>query len=601
LLLLLASPLSAAQLSSGADFLKIDAGARAAGLGRSYTALASDPTALFWNPAGLGLMKRAEVTYQRLQYFGDMSHNFVATGIPLLTGDGTKAGIGLGFVNLAVPSFDSTGGLEPAVASGDMAGIVGFAFAKKGWSVGFDGKFVKRELAGDIARAFIGDAGVMAQPVRFFRFGIAACHVGPGLRFAEEEEPMPTLVRTGFSFTFFEDIHHEMRMSSDHTYQFNGSSYRFGAGLEYRYNQLFSVRGGYSGDHDRRDVSMGGGVDLDFFQVDYAYLPFGKLGDTHRISALIRFGRPDDPERGLRAPNRLTAEAYDRSALVNWTEVYTRDVVGYLLFVKKPGWQDHRQLTKEPLRVTSVKLRKLQNGVPYEVGVVSVTAAGRRSRMVKTIVVPDPSRSLQHLELVPIGLKAEARGAGLALSWEPSVGSVGYNLYLLDAAGGAPKRLNANLLASPAVNLKSLSADRVYRFQVTAVGKDGVESRPSVPVEARVVPAAAAVPIASPAPSTPTPVALVLAPPSSLTVLPGPGSATLSWGAVMGAAGYNVYVSTDGGATWRKLTSTPLAGQQVLLKPLKPRMYHLAVTSVDVNGGETVKALAAPVIPLAVP
>jgi len=601
----MSSDLSAKQLSSGADFLKIDAGARAAGMGRSYTALANDPNALFWNPAGLGHIRQPEVTYQRIEYIEDMALDFAAFGMPFQMKDGTRAGIGLGFMQLGVPSFDSTGGLEPAVSSSDLAGIFGFAFGGKEWSVGLSGKFVKRDLAGEVARTFAGDAGIMARPVRFFRIGVAVCNVGPGVDFSGgelmedvvEREPLPTLLRTGLAFTVFEDIHHEVRVASDHTFQFGSSSYRFGGGVEYRYNQMFSLRGGYSGDHDRRDLSMGGGVDLEFFAVDYAYLPFGDLGDTHRISALIRFGRPDDPNRGLRAPNRITAEAYDRSALVNWTEVVTRDVVGYLLFVKKPGWQDYRQLTKDPLKVTSVKLKSLQNGVSYELGVVSVTAAGRRSRMAKTTVVPDPGKSLRHLELVPIGLKAEPAGSGMVITWEESVEATGYHLYRLDEEGGAPKKMNASPLTRPRVQLKSLSPDRSYRFQVTAIGKDGEESRPSTPLEVRWNGIPEAVPTA--APLVPTPVPVVLVPPSSITVLPGPGNATLSWAAVPGAAGYHVYVSSDGATGWKRLTSAPLRENRAVLKPLKPRMYHFAVTSVDIRGAETEKAMAAPVIPLA--
>ncbi|MEW5925523.1 MAG: hypothetical protein AB1746_16195, partial [Candidatus Zixiibacteriota bacterium] len=44
-----------AQISSAAVlFLRIAAGARAAGMGEAYVAIADDATATHWNPAGLG-------------------------------------------------------------------------------------------------------------------------------------------------------------------------------------------------------------------------------------------------------------------------------------------------------------------------------------------------------------------------------------------------------------------------------------------------------------------------------------------------------------------------------------------------------------------
>jgi len=43
----------AVQGQSGLAFLKIGVGGRAAGLGEAYVAAANDPTAIYWNAAGL--------------------------------------------------------------------------------------------------------------------------------------------------------------------------------------------------------------------------------------------------------------------------------------------------------------------------------------------------------------------------------------------------------------------------------------------------------------------------------------------------------------------------------------------------------------------
>src|SRR5438045_3246800 len=43
--------------SSGAVFEKIGVGARAAGMGGAYSALADDISALYWNPAGIARLK----------------------------------------------------------------------------------------------------------------------------------------------------------------------------------------------------------------------------------------------------------------------------------------------------------------------------------------------------------------------------------------------------------------------------------------------------------------------------------------------------------------------------------------------------------------
>ncbi|MBI4062852.1 MAG: UPF0164 family protein, partial [Elusimicrobia bacterium] len=51
-----------AQTNSGFSFLKIGVGARPIGLGSAYTAMANDATAIYWNPAGLGAIKKRELS-----------------------------------------------------------------------------------------------------------------------------------------------------------------------------------------------------------------------------------------------------------------------------------------------------------------------------------------------------------------------------------------------------------------------------------------------------------------------------------------------------------------------------------------------------------
>ena len=57
--------------SSGA-VLKIGVGARATGLGESFVAVANDPTAIFWNPAGLASIQRQEVSLSHLEWPADI-------------------------------------------------------------------------------------------------------------------------------------------------------------------------------------------------------------------------------------------------------------------------------------------------------------------------------------------------------------------------------------------------------------------------------------------------------------------------------------------------------------------------------------------------
>jgi hypothetical protein len=79
-------------------------GARAMGLGRAYVAVANDPTAVFWNPAGLELAPRAAFSLFHNQVFEGTIYDFAGFVYPTLT-YGT---VGLGFARLGTGDITET-------------------------------------------------------------------------------------------------------------------------------------------------------------------------------------------------------------------------------------------------------------------------------------------------------------------------------------------------------------------------------------------------------------------------------------------------------------------------------------------------------------
>src|SRR5471032_349554 len=68
--------------TSGAAFLKIGPGARPVGMGEAFTGVADDIHAIYWNPAGLGTLKHAEITGMHMQYFQSIQYEFAAFAYP---------------------------------------------------------------------------------------------------------------------------------------------------------------------------------------------------------------------------------------------------------------------------------------------------------------------------------------------------------------------------------------------------------------------------------------------------------------------------------------------------------------------------------------
>src|SRR5206468_4085958 len=121
-------------------------------------------------------------------------------------------------------------------------------------------------------------------------------------------------------------------------------------------------------------------------EFDYAYAPLGTLGDSHRFSLI---GRLEVETAGrLLAPTSLAAQGLDGSIALSWKPVASRDVVGYNLYLKRPGTETFTLITGHPLADTTVKFEHLRNGVNYTFALAAVSAAGRESPSVQVSAMP---------------------------------------------------------------------------------------------------------------------------------------------------------------------------------------------------------------------
>ena len=72
--------------TTGANFLKIDIGARGTGMGGAYGSVVNDMSAVYWNAAGLADVSAISVECDYSDWFGTLSHTFFGVGIPVADG-----------------------------------------------------------------------------------------------------------------------------------------------------------------------------------------------------------------------------------------------------------------------------------------------------------------------------------------------------------------------------------------------------------------------------------------------------------------------------------------------------------------------------------
>lgn len=286
--------------STGAEFLKIGIGARPVALGDAFTAFAGGAMSLAYNPAGLGFQRRREVSLSHDEYASGVRHEWAAYAHPTPWGT-FAASANLLFVD-AFDSFDSFD--RPSGETSAQDGAYQLAYAaplSKTLALGGAAKLVSSRLHETTARTVAADVGALWRPAASLSLGLAALHLGPGLRHVSETADLPATLRAGFAWTPFNprDFSHYFTVTADAVkVRDDGASVR--GGVELWYDQILALRaGGRSGADAGPGFSLGMGlrlyhdeqapVELDF---DYAFTDSGDLAETHRAGLTLRFGRP---------------------------------------------------------------------------------------------------------------------------------------------------------------------------------------------------------------------------------------------------------------------------------------------------------------------
>lgn len=272
------------------DFLKIGQGARAVAMGGAYTAIADDAYGLYWNPAGLGRVRKSSMTFQTNQYFADMSQNYFAMAIPSLMGTWGMS------VNML-----ASGDMERTTMTSGKAGQVLGSFEARdlgisfGWgaefshgvTVGLSGRFLQSTIDDVSATAFAGDVGLQIQPVNNWSIGFALRNVGTGVKFMTVEDPLPTTFNLGTALRFLpgRNLIASLDLSKP-----KAESFVVNMGLELTLLEHFSFRGGYSleGQSLSSGFTGGFGVHFGILDLDYAFVPYGKLDNTHRFGLTLQ-------------------------------------------------------------------------------------------------------------------------------------------------------------------------------------------------------------------------------------------------------------------------------------------------------------------------
>jgi len=300
------------------EFLAIGVGGRPLGMGSAYVSLVNDVTAGYWNPALLSKINYPQLALMHDSRFGSIiNYNYGAIGVPI----GKNQSVGLSVIvngvddipdtRYALIDLNGNGTLDPGERldpdkityfnSNDYAFLL--TYSKKHsdkFSYGANFKVITRSLAEESAWGLGFDVGLFYNPVKELLLGanlqdITTTYLAWSTGKKENISPtakigsayildVPFLKGTIIPAVDF-DVRFENRRTASN-FNMGLVSFDFHGGLEYTYDNIVSIRGGYN---EIGDVTIGAGFKLPKINIDYSFAGRFKtdderLGNTHRIS-----------------------------------------------------------------------------------------------------------------------------------------------------------------------------------------------------------------------------------------------------------------------------------------------------------------------------
>ena len=304
LLLLWAASASGQETRYAGDPLLLGAGARPLGMGGAFVAVSDEATSVYWNPAGLPLLKRREVQLQHAEQFGGtVNHDVFTVAAPHPVG-----GFGLGLFRIGVdgikltaledPSRPLDPGNRPIVT--DEVGTTDYTLhlaygrtVRDDLSLGAVTKLIWRNLSSTSGSGYGLDVGALYRPRTDLSLGLVVRNltrttirydggvkdrISPsallGAAYTRDVERLESVLVASASFHLGETT---SSIEDVQTVQL---------GVEGVFREQLAFRLGFQGDH----FTAGTGVRLyDRVGFDLAFLGHGGLENTYRISAAMYF------------------------------------------------------------------------------------------------------------------------------------------------------------------------------------------------------------------------------------------------------------------------------------------------------------------------
>ncbi|MCX7940335.1 MAG: PorV/PorQ family protein, partial [Endomicrobia bacterium] len=275
------------------SFLKLEGSAKIAGLGGVVCGISDDVSSIFGNPAGLGLVNNKEISLMYGMLYEGIVYNNIGYVHPIR--EVGSFGVGLRYISYGeIEGLDEYGNPTSNFTPTDLAIIISYAKELNGFNLGGSIKYISSKIR-KTAQAVGLDLGVMKNGLldNKLSVGLVIQNLGTKIKYNTEEESLPMNIKIGCGYKVIDNLLCGLDISLP-----NDNDVVISLGGEYKYKVSddieAKVRLGFTTltkdvEGSLKGISIGLGGGYKTFGIDYAFVPYGELGQTHRISLVVKF------------------------------------------------------------------------------------------------------------------------------------------------------------------------------------------------------------------------------------------------------------------------------------------------------------------------
>lgn len=310
--------------TTGAEQLLIPVGARSIATGGAFLSNVTGLESIYYNPAGLDVLKRSEGMFSQMSYIADINVTYFAGGTSL--GDFGSLALSfksLDFGDIPVTTVDNPDGTGSTYSPGFItAGLTYSKIITDRVSIGATFKVISETIMNTNATGMAIDFGVQYRFEKYFSLGATVKNIGTNMQYTGTDLEVKTILPGALpgtknaSYTAVTEpfqIPSFFEMSLAYDYQFNEDNRLAVAaafvnnnsfedevklGLEYGFMNNFFIRGGYNllaenNSQNSYGLTAGAGIDYKFegigFVFDYAFRQVKDFDPNHIFTVKLYF------------------------------------------------------------------------------------------------------------------------------------------------------------------------------------------------------------------------------------------------------------------------------------------------------------------------